>query len=96
MPATARIWVAGLLLGVWLAAAYPVGAAEESNVSPSPPARQAAEGAEGRPENSQTEPAPEEQTRPAARPKAAPHNRKTFRPSEEIHVDKAVDFPADI
>ncbi len=100
MPAAARGWGVGLLLVVWLLAAHPAGAENDAAVSPSPPPRQSAESNEDRPENAASESSAEAQARPAAkapdRSPATPRKRKPFWPSEEIHVDKAVDFPADI
>ena len=100
MPATLRGWLAGLALGIWLTAAHPVGAADEPAASPSSPPGQTVPTAADKPKNTRTESAPEEEVRPAAKPPApspaVPRTRRPFRPSEEIHVDKAVDFPADI
>ncbi len=100
MRAAASGWGVGLLLAVWLAAAHPVRADNDSAVSPSTPPRQSAESTKEGPQDTGAESSSEEQARPAAkppsRPSAVPRARKPFRPSEEIHVDKAVDFPADI
>ena len=92
-------WAAALLLAAWLITAGPVRAADEPAVS-------SEDAAAAKTKTDNPSPAPQAGTpaatpnRPAAkpsdRPKAKSRPMKTFRPSEEIHVDKAVDFPADI
>ena len=89
-----RRWMPVLLLAAWLGLSGPGRAAE---TSAPPPASTAGETPT---KPSQEEAPPPAQTRPAVKaparkaPPARP--REPFRPSEEIHVDKAVDFPADI
>ena len=88
------------LLGIWFTTAGTI-RAEDCAPSPSPasPPAQAAE-ADQEKSSSPAETAPNRQSpsivKPPARSPTAPAPRKNFRPSEEIHVDKAVDFPADI
>jgi hypothetical protein len=72
------------------------------NTPPPAPAASAPEATET-PPPADPPPAPAPATAPPAagnRPTTStpprPQPRKPFRPSEEIHVDKAVDFPADI
>jgi len=65
-------------------------------IEPAPPQKASPAGAASR------IPAPEKaagqaaDTLPAAKPAAPAKPLRDFRPSEEIQVDKAVDFPADI
>jgi hypothetical protein len=92
-------WAAALLLAAWLSTASPVRAADEpvtssedaapakANADDPTPAPQA-----GTPSATPNRPA----AKPSEKPKAKSRPMQTFRPSEEIHVDKAVDFPADI
>ncbi|MDJ0887746.1 MAG: hypothetical protein QNI89_10605 [Desulfobacterales bacterium] len=98
MPSNRRRWLIYCLIGFWMAAAGPTRAADPP-ASPAPPARSAETAGEESPP-SQVENAPTDPAGPAVKPpsskKKAPRARKPFRPSEEIHVDKAVDFPADI
>ncbi len=91
-------WIVVLLLVVWVAAAGGLHADD-----PPPPAPEAA-GEKGPPEENRdvnrTEGPSPSQDRPAAVPPArtdpSSRERRPYRPSEEIFVDKAVDFPADI
>jgi hypothetical protein len=88
-----------LLLALGLMAAGTARAEEASATAPKDPGAQTAT-VEKTPSVSKQE-APPPTTSPPAdqpRPKSARPNKplKRFRPSEEIHVDKAVDFPSDI
>ena len=92
-------WRAALLLATWLTAVGPLHAADES-ASPSETAAPAKPGAEDPPSKikggSPPPVKPREDDKTSEQTKTKPRPLKTFRPSEEIHVDKAVDFPADI
>ncbi len=91
--------VIAFLLAVWLTTAVPIRAAEESTPSTKAAAPREA-GAQAKPAANPAGAAPPAPTpsadQPPERPPSKPQPMKTFRPSEEIHVDKAVDFPADI
>ena len=100
MPKTLRQWAATLMVAAGLTSAGPGMAADEPvpSAQGAPPA---ATGVKDPPPKSPPNPSqPTTQSRPADtppdRPKTKPRPLQTFRPSEEIHVDKAVDFPADI
>ena len=99
MPPNRRKWLRLLVLGFWMAAAGPTRAEDAPANAPAPPARSAENAGDESPP-ARVENAPDGPPRPAVKPSApakkAPRARKPFRPSEEIHVDKAVDFPADI
>ena len=97
--ANRRRWLLACLLGVWIAACGVVRAADEPASRPAPPAGAAETAADESPP-ARVEATPADPSEPAAKPAVrknkAPRVRQPFRPSEEIHVDKAVDFPADI
>ena len=97
-PANLTPWAAGFLLFAWLTAAGPLQGAEESAPSTEAAAPRDADAAD--PPSNPTGPTPSAQRpsaeQPPGRPQSTPPKLKSFRPSEEIHVDKAVDFPADI
>ena len=98
MPRLRWCGVAALLLGVGLLAAGQARSAESTANNPQAPAAQTE--AVAKPPSTSGEAATTPATPPpAAKPpkpagKAKPYKR--FRPSEEIHVDKEVDFPSDI
>ncbi len=98
MSANPRRWFLACVLGVWIAAGGAV-RADDAAAPPAPPAG-AAEAAKEKPPPARIDNPPAARSEPAVNPsgreKKAPRARKQFRPSEEIHVDKAVDFPADI
>ena len=92
-------WAATLLLAAWLIAAGPVRAADDAGPTTNGNAATKAgnESPPSRPQTGTAQPAPTQPAdKPPDRPKAKTRPKQTFRPSEEIHVDKAVDFPADI
>jgi hypothetical protein len=97
MPAAGARWAAILVLLTGLAALGPARATDES---PAPPPPQGTATVKDEAPPSPAEPTPAAPQRPAVKPPPGPPTqsrpRQDFRPSEEIHVDKAVDFPADI
>lgn len=97
MPGLRPRWMAALLLGAGLMAAGQ-GRAEEAPTPPlKDPASQTAtvEETQSVPGGATSTPAaPQPAAKPPPTRKSQPLKR--FRPSEEIHVDKEVDFPADI
>lgn len=95
MPVIGSRWIIILLLGAGLATAGLGRASDEP--PPSASAREAAADQE-RPSQAESPPTPQTPSavKPPPRPQPQSRPRKDFRPSEEIHVDKAVDFPADI
>jgi hypothetical protein len=99
MQANRPRWFLACLLAVWIAAVGTARAADPPASPPAPPTRSAEsnkdESPPARVENPPAAPA-KSSVKPSGREKKAPRVRKPFRPSEEIHVDKAVDFPADI
>jgi hypothetical protein len=99
MQANRPRWFLACLLAVWIAAVGTARAADPPASPPAPPTRSAEsnkdESPPARVENPPAAPA-KSSVKPSGREKKAPPVRKPFRPSEEIHVDKAVDFPADI
>ena len=99
MPRLRWYGVAALLLGVGLMSTGQARAEEEPANTPQSPASQTEAAAKppSEPGAAATTPAtPEPAAKPPSKParKAKPYKR--FRPSEEIHVDKEVDFPSDI
>ncbi len=93
-----RRWIQLSFMAIWMAAAGPIEAEDAPAAPPAPPVRSAETARDQSPppaENMPADPA-KPVAKPSSRDKKAPRARKPFRPSEEIHVDKAVDFPADI
>ncbi len=99
MNVNRRSWLLACLLGGWIAACGAVQAADDAASPLAPPAGSAETTTDASPPaRDETPPAVPSQpaVKPSGREKKAPRVRQPFRPSEEIHVDKAVDFPADI
>ncbi len=98
MPWLKWCWTAVLLLGLGLATAAPARTEEAASPASESPAPTAA--AEKTPPAAAETPAASPASPPAAKPPSRPARKakplKRFRPSEEIHVDKEVDFPSDI
>lgn len=94
MPVIGSRWIIILLLGAGLATAGLGRASDEPPRLPPRGKRPRIRNALRRPNHRR----PRKPRRPSNRPRPQPQSRprKDFRPSEEIHVDKAVDFPADI
>ena len=99
MPRLKWCWVATLMLGAGLMTAVQARTEEAPANTPQSPASQTEAAAKTPSESGEaakTPAAPEPAAKPPPKParKAKPLER--FRPSEEIHVDKEVDFPSDI
>ncbi len=100
MPFNRRKWLIYCLIGFWMTAAGTARAADGTPAPPSAPSAQEAPAIEEDQGSPPAAPPPAAETRPAVKPPSRPPTKprplKRFEPSEEIHVDKAVDFPADI